>query len=129
MQNYVKESSHLVMPGNLNAANKLFGGTLIQWVDEAAAMFVMGVLETPMVVTKKISEITFNEPARQGDALEFFFCVDALGTTSITVSCQVKTKVIDPRERPRTIVECNLVFVKINRDGRPEPHGRTMPLV
>ena len=32
------ETAHLIRPVHLNGANRLFGGTLMQWIDEVAAV-------------------------------------------------------------------------------------------
>ena len=32
------ETVHIVRPNHLNGANRLFGGTLIQWLDEVAGI-------------------------------------------------------------------------------------------
>jgi len=119
---YTAVTSRLIMSEDLNAANTLFGGRLIQWVDEAAAIYVMDVLKTRHIVTKKISEVVYNEPTKLGDILEFLFRVKSVGTTSITVECVVHTKMIDKDDTLRIILHCDLVFVKIDKLGRPSPH-------
>ena len=40
-ENYVSMSLRLIMPGDLNAADRLFGGRLMDWVDEIAAWLCM----------------------------------------------------------------------------------------
>lgn len=120
---YIRVTSHLVLSGHLNAAQALFGGLLVQWVDECAGIFVMEVLKTHNVVTKKISEVLYNEPARLGDVLELLCRVKSVGRTSITVECITRAKKIDTDDRLRTILNCDLVFVKIDKLGRPSPHN------
>ena len=115
-------TSKLIMNKDLNASQALFGGLLVQWVDEAAAIFCMDVLKTNQVVTKKISEILYNHPARLGDILDFYFRVKQLGRTSITIETLVKTKVIQSNEIVKEILKCDMVFVKVNSLGQPEPH-------
>lgn len=119
---YYGLSRRLIMNGDLNATGRLFGGKLMAWVDEAAALFCMAQMGTRRIVTKKISEVIFNEPADLGDVLEFFFRVKHGGRTSLTVECRVITKVIGATERKKQIVECDLVFVSIGTNGKPEPH-------
>ena len=34
----VVETVHIVQPGHLNGAHRLFGGILMQWIDEAAGI-------------------------------------------------------------------------------------------
>lgn len=122
-EDYVSMSLRLIMPGDLNAADRLFGGRLMEWVDEIAALFCMIQLSRKQIVTKKISEVIFNEAADQRDVLEFLCRVKAAGKTSITIECLVRTKVFSAHERSKLIVACDLVFVAIDEHGRPEPHG------
>lgn len=119
---FIRVTSHLVLSAHLNAASNLFGGLLVQWADECAGIFVMEILKTHHVVTKKISEVLFNEPAKLGDVLEFLCSVKAVGKTSITVECISRAKQIDTDDRLRTILNCDLVFVKIDKFGRPALH-------
>ena len=81
------------------------------------------ILKTHHVVTKKISEVLFNEPAKLGDVLEFLCCVKVVGKTSITIECITRAKQIDMEDRLRTILNCDLVFVKIDKFGRPALHN------
>jgi acyl-CoA hydrolase len=122
---YTSMAVRLIMPSDLNAANRLFGGRLMEWVDEIASLFCMTQLCRKQIVTKKISEVIFNEPADQGDVLEFLCRVKDAGRSSITVECLAVTKVISSNEVSRLIVACDLVFVAIGTDGRPEAHGFT----
>lgn len=119
---YFSITRRLIMTEDLNAASRLFGGRLMEWVDEAAALFCMGQIRTRQLVTKKISEVIFNEPADLGDILEFLCRVKQPGKSSMTIECLVMTKVINPTERKRLIVQCDLVFVAIDAHGRSTPH-------
>ena len=48
-----------VKPEDLNANGTLFGGRVLAWVDEEAALYSIIQLENKKVVTKYISEINF----------------------------------------------------------------------
>jgi acyl-CoA hydrolase len=113
----------IVMNEDLNGANRLFGGKALCWVDETAALFCMHQLGTRKIVTKKISEVVFNEPADLGDILEFLCRVKHVGRTSLVVESLAVTKRIDPKDTVRVIVQCDLVFVSLNDKGHPAPHG------
>lgn len=119
-------SQKLIMHEDLNAANRLFGGRVIAWIDEAAALFAMTQLQTRAIVTKKFSEIIFNEPAQLGDVMDFRCRIKKVGTTSITVECLALAKDVEPNENIRLIVECDVVFVCIDRNGNPRPHNFTL---
>ena len=116
-------SRRLVMPSDLNYAHSLFGGRVMQWIDEEAAMYAICQLETNCLVTKHIGEISFESPALQGDIVEFGLSTEAVGRTSITVSCLVRNKATK-----KTICFAeDIVFVKVDPDTRqPVPHGKTL---
>lgn len=118
----VRSYRKLVKPEDLNAANTLFGGTLMAWIDEACVLYAMCQMQTRRVVTLKFSEVLLKTPSKQGDILEFVCQPVRSGTTSFTVACQVTTKVVAPGEESRTIAACEVVFVAVNEDGRPEPY-------
>ena len=54
-----------VKPEDLNPNNTLFGGRLLQWIDEEAALYAMIQLDNRKIVTKYISEIDFISAPKQ----------------------------------------------------------------
>ena len=110
----------MVMPRDINGANALFGGRALEWIDEESAIFAFCALHNVKhLVTKKISEINFMAPARVGDILEIGNEVVRFGRTSITVSCSIRNKTTE-----QEVISVNeVVFVNLNDDGKPEPHG------
>lgn len=114
-------SRKLIKPGDLNANNTLFGGKLLQWIDEEAGIYAMTKLDTTRVVTKYISEIDFVSSARQGDVIEIGLQFDKVGRTSISFSCEVRNLFT----RKSIIRIDKIVFVKVDSNERPEPHGKT----
>jgi len=112
----------LVSPPDLNPAETLFGGQLLKWIDEEVAIFSIVKLGTNHVVTKFISEINFLNPAFMGDIVEIGSEIIKCGNTSITVKCEVRIKGTDT-----TILTIDeIVFVHVDRTGRPKAHGKTM---
>ena len=81
-----------VKPEDLNPNGTLFGGRLLEWIDEEAAMYTIIQLENPKIVTKFISEINFKSSAKKGDIVEIGIIVSNFGKTSITLSCEVRNK-------------------------------------
>lgn len=74
-----------VKPEDLNANGTLFGGTLLAWIDEEAALYSIIQLENSKVVTKYMSEINFMSSANQGDIVEIGIEVVKFGTTSLVL--------------------------------------------
>ncbi|WP_347559098.1 hotdog domain-containing protein [Robbsia sp. KACC 23696] len=110
-----------VKPEDLNPNGTLFGGSLLRWIDEEAAIYAMCQLGNPRVVTKAISAINFVSSARQGDIIELGMTATKFGRTSITLRCEVRNKVT--LKSILTVDE--IVFVNLGDDGRPAPHGKT----
>lgn len=116
-------SRRLVMPNDLNYAQSLFGGRVLQWIDEESAIYAICQLESNCLVTKHMGAISFESPALQGDVIEFGVKTKRLGRTSITVTCVVRNKVT----KKTICIADDIVFVRVDPiTRRPTPHGKTM---
>ena len=110
-----------VKPEDLNPNGSLFGGRLLQWIDEEAVIYAIVQLDNPKVVTKYISEINFINAPRQGDIIEIGIVASHFGRTSITMRCEVRNMIT---REPILKIE-KLVFVNLDESGVPAPHGKT----
>ena len=108
-----------VRPEDLNANGTLFGGSLLKWIDEEATIYAILQLGNPRVVTKIISEINFVASAVKGDLIEMGLIATKFGTTSITMRAEVRNMVT----RKNILTVDHIVFVGLDEDGRPTPHG------
>jgi acyl-CoA thioesterase YciA len=110
-----------VKPEDLNPNHSLFGGRLLQWIDEEAALYAIVQLENRHVVTKFISEINFISAPKQGDIIEIGIVATDFGRTSLTMRCEVRNKLT---RQPILTIE-KIVFVNLDEEGKPTPHGKT----
>jgi len=110
-----------IKPEDLNPNGSLFGGSLLKWIDEEAAIYAIIQLDNPKVVTKYISEINFVSSAKIGDIIELGMTATDFGNTSITLKCEVRNKL----NRQVILAIEKLVFVNLDADGNPAPHGKT----
>ena len=109
-----------VKPEDLNPNGTLFGGRLLEWIDEEAALYAIIQLENQKVVTKYMSEIDFKASARPGDIVEIGIEVVKFGKASIVLSSEVRNKMTH-----ETIVTIsNIVMVNLGEDGKAKPHGK-----
>lgn len=109
-----------VKPEDLNANGTLFGGKLLAWIDEEAALYSIIQLENNFVVTKYISEINFVSSAKQGDVIEIGIGVVNFGKSSITLCCEVRNKMT----RQTIITIDQIIMVNLDKDGKPAPHHK-----
>jgi len=110
-----------ILPEDLNPNDTLFGGSLLRWIDEEAAIYAIIQLENKRVVTKFISEINFVSSARRGDIIEMGMEVVKFGNSSLTLRCEVRNKLT----RKRILNIEKMVFVNMGEDGKPKAHGKT----
>ena len=112
----------MVAAKDLNSNGSLFGGRVLSWIDEEAFIFSTCQLKDDSVVTRYISNIEFLSTARIGDIVEIGMEAIDMGRTSITLRCVVRKKGSD------TILTQidKIVFVLVDRQGRPKPHYQTL---
>ena len=108
-----------IRPNDLNMSHRLFGGQLLSWIDEESAIYAACQMKHERVVTKYMSEIDFKYSAGTGDILEFGLEVVTAGNTSLTSRCEVRHKI----SQVVIITVERIVFVAVDSEGRPTPHG------
>jgi acyl-CoA thioesterase YciA len=110
-----------VKPEDLNANGTLFGGRLLAWIDEEAALYSIVQLENSRVVTKYMSEINFINKAKQGDIVEIGIDVVKFGKSSLVLRCVVRNMMT----HEEIISIENITMVNLDENGKPLPHGKT----
>src|SRR5690625_3726141 len=108
-------SRKLIKPEDLNSHGTLFGGSVLAWIDEEAAIYVICQLGKSNIATKFMSEIDFVSSAKLGDIIEIGMETVAFGTTSITVRCEVRHKFT---LKPITGLTKLCLFTWMKRGGR-----------
>lgn len=122
MENELKfHTRKWVKPEDLNPNHTLFGGRLLQWIDEEAALYAVIQLDNRHIVTKYISEINFISAPMQGDIIEIGIVATSFGRSSLTMRCEVRDKLT---RKPILSID-KIVFVNLDENGKPAPHGKT----
>jgi acyl-CoA thioesterase YciA len=110
-----------VKPEDLNPNGTLFGGKLLAWIDEEAALYCIIQLENSKVVTKHMSEINFISSAKQGDIIEIGIDVVKFGNSSITVKCEARNMMT----RETIITIDSITMVGLDENGKPKMHQKS----
>ncbi|MGC1631817.1 MAG: hotdog domain-containing protein [Gelidibacter sp.] len=110
-----------VKPEDLNPNGTLFGGRLLAWIDEEAALYTVIQVENSKIVTKYISEINFMSSAKQGDIIEIGMEVVKFGHTSLILKCEARNMMT----RETILTVDNIIMVNLGDDGKPAAHAKT----
>jgi acyl-CoA hydrolase len=111
------EMRELVMPQHANPQNTVFGGTIMSWIDIAAAMCAARHCQRP-VVTAHISDIDFIAPVKIGYHVHILASMNYVGRSSMVVGVKVVSENPMTGER-RTTTKAYLTFVALDDMGRP----------
>ena len=110
------ESVHLVRPQHLNGANRLFGGILMQWIDEVAGI-VAKRHSGSNVTTASVDNLTFLHGAYQNEMIVITGEITWVGTSSMDVC--VNTYVENLSGEREHINNAHLMMVALDERDRP----------
>lgn len=110
------EMTWIVMPGQTNALDTVFGGEVMAWIDVCAAVAAQRFARGP-VVTASMDSLLFRAPIRKGDIAVLQATVNWAGRTSMEVGVRVEAEDPDTGERVHTST-AYLTFVALDDQGR-----------
>ena len=116
-------TTHLLRHEDINGSNRLFGGRLMEWIDDAAG--TAAIRHCGMYVTTAcVDTLEFRSPAFLGDIVVIEAEVTYVGKSSLEV--RVNSYVEDPASGTRALINrAFLTEVCVDDDGRPcvVPYG------
>ncbi len=125
---FIRSTERLVRPEHMNAAGALFGGVMLAWIDEAAAIAARQLFHTPRFATVAIKGgVEFRHPVYLGDLVLLRSTLIKVGRTSIAF--RVEAEVFDSPNKTPVCVVHEIVFVLKDQQGKPFPHGFSPSLV
>ena len=110
------ETVHLIRPTHLNGADRLFGGILMQWIDEVAGI-VAKRHSMCNVTTASVDNLTFLHGAYQNDMVVIKGKMTWVGSTSMEVC--VDTYVENLRGERRHINNAHFMMVALDDHDKP----------
>ena len=110
------ETVHLVRPTHLNGANRLFGGLLMQWIDEVAGI-VAKRHSGGNVTTASVDNLTFLKGAYQNDMIVIKGKMTWVGTSSMEVCVDTYVETLQG-ERTR-INNAHFMMVALDENDKP----------
>ena len=112
-------TARLMMPTDANVLGNVFGGAIMRYMDEIAAI-VAWRHAGRNVVTASIDRMNFWAPVYVGNVLILKAAVNYVGTTSMEIGVRIEAQ--DPTSRKGTHTgSCYLTYVALDEKGKPCP--------
>ena len=112
----LSEQVHVLTMGNMNGAQRLFGGQLMAWIDEVSAA-VARRHSGCNVTTALVDKLEFREGAYANDAVVVAGRITYVGNTSMEVSVRTYKETLGGEKI--LINKARLVMVALDENGRP----------
>ncbi len=112
-------TARLMMPTDANVLGNVFGGAIMRYMDEIAAI-VAWRHAGKNVVTASIDRMNFFSPVYVGNLLILKASVNYVGRTSMEIGVRIEAQ--DPSTREGTHAgSCYLTYVALDEKGKPTP--------
>ena len=112
----IVETVHMVRPQHLNASDRLFGGALMQWIDEVAGMVAKRHTRRN-VITASVDRLSFLRGAYVKDTVVIIGKVTYVGNTSMEV--KVDTFVEHTDGSRELVNRAFLTMVGLDENNKP----------
>lgn len=111
------ETVHMVRPNHLNAAGRLFGGILMQWLDDVAGLVAKRHTRSN-IITASVDNLRFIQGAYQKDVIVIIGKVTYVGNTSMEVRVDTYVENMDGMRRP--INRAYFTMVALDENDKPK---------
>lgn len=112
------QMTELVLPTHTNSFGNIFGGTVMSWIDIAAAIVAQRHSQAS-VVTASIDDLHFIAPIKQGWVVNLKARINYVGKSSMEVGVRVEAENPITTERFHS-VSAYLTFVALDQQGLPK---------
>ena len=113
----VIEQVHEIRPQHLNGAGRLFGGILMEWIDEVAGLTAIRHSQSH-VVTASVDNLSFLRGVSQNEIVVLIGQITYVGNTSMEVRVDTYVETLDGFRHP--VNRAYLTLVAVDENGRPK---------
>ncbi len=119
-------SVRIMMPADANIRGNVFGGAIMKYMDEIAAVTAFRHAKKP-VVTASIDRMNFIAPVYLGDLLVMKASINYVGRTSMEVGVRMEAENLLSGKSTH-VGSCFLTYVAIDDHGKPTPVEPVVPV-
>ena len=116
-------TTKVCMTKNIGVHGNLFGGSMLSWLDEAALAYACQVANSTRMVTRSMSEVTFERPVKEGRIVKIYGDVIKIGNTSITINLEARSH-NQFTGKQKIVCQTKMVFVQIDEESESMPLGK-----
>ena len=109
-------TTKICMALDLGVHGNLFGGSMMSFLDEAAAAYACQICDSAKMVTMKIEEVVFQSPVRVGNLIKIYASVDKFGNTSVTINLEARKHNVHTGKQ-ELVCSTKMIFVKLDEEG------------
>lgn len=117
--------TRLVLPPDTNHMDTIFGGKVLAYIDEIAAITSMKHAKV-QTVTASFDSVDFFSPVRSGEVLELEAIVSSTGRTSMELYIVVQSRDIHTGNKKLT-TESFVTMVAVDANGNPQEVAPVFP--
>lgn len=117
--------TEMVLPTHTNSLKTAFGGTIMSWIDIAAAISGLRHAQKP-VVTASIDDLHFIAPVKAGWVVNLKASVNYVATSSMEIGVRVDAENPITGEYFHT-ASAYMTFVALSPDGKPASIPKVIP--
>ncbi|MCB0390478.1 MAG: acyl-CoA thioesterase [Bdellovibrionales bacterium] len=117
--------TEMVLPTHTNSLETIFGGTIMSWIDIAAAISAQRHAQRP-VVTASIDDLHFIAPVKSGWVVNLKASVNHTAKSSMEVGVRVDAENPITGEYFHT-ASAYLTFVALDENGKPTVVPKVLP--
>lgn len=114
----IVETVHMVRPNHMNAAGRLFGGMLMQWLDEVAGLVAKRHTRSN-IITASVDNLHFIHGAYQGEMVVIIGRVTYVGNTSLEVRVDTYVEHLEDGMR-HPINRAYFTMVALDENDKPK---------
>ena len=118
MNQSLATSENIVLPGDTNAHDTLFGGLLMKHIDEVAAISARRHCRGA-VVTASNDGVHFHQPIQRDDIVTLQSYVCSVGRSSMEVFVKILTENCTRNDQKKIAAISFLTFVGLDQNGKP----------
>lgn len=117
MEPVIEKMSRIVMPGDVNYAGNLYGGKILDWMDELSGIAAKRFSHSE-IVTVGIESVSFKCPIPKGSFVDVKAEVVHVGNTSMKIKVTIEIDQ-DFGDEKLQAAEAYFSFVAVDENGKP----------